>query len=591
MKLNWLATWTLRRQMSISMIFLVISAVTAIGITSIKIAQEVVKNNTARFAGKMLTQAAYRLGSLINNAETAVDSLILDRRLAPLLNQLAKPENARMYEKARLALHDLLAQYKAALLPGTELTVIDPAGNMVTTYQIQLAPQQIVPGNLSDKPKTWRPRYFANNTTKAAALSGRLLELVARIVSLPGRSQSGWIILHLDYRMVESIMANISLQENTLSQFQSEVVVFGPEKQVIFPWVAPANQVLDGIYRKRTDQLQKLEVAEQNYKGDNYLVIMAPVPWTPWEVCISAPTRRLYTGLGQINNSILVIGLICSCVAVFFASLLSYFVIKPVNRLRKIIGYVEDGRFSVRAPEGGPLEIKTLGRAFNKMLGEVDRLTKRLVAEESERKTAVIKTLQAQIAPHFLFNTLTAITGMTAACPAEEVAEALRALKSLLYLSIGKSGDFVTLADEFEHISHYLYLMNIRYQERCILETDLPEELSQCRIVRLVLQPLVENCLQHGFKTRGGAARAGACIRVTAAKKGEDILIQVIDNGEGMTPEQLSAVWKEQRDGAGIGVRNVDERLKLSFGPDYGLSLTSIRGAGTTVSLRIPYSV
>ena len=574
---------TLRGQLSIFLILLVISAVAVIGITSIKIAQQVIKSHTAGFGGKMLTQAAFRLGSVINNAETTVDSLILDRRLAPLLHNLASPDR-RLKEEARRTLGDLLIQYKASLLPGADLIIVDPAGNIATTYQFPPGSLNLITAvhgcaNLPQQHKEWRllylPKYKTNETT-----SGRLLELTARIVSLPGRTQTGWIILHMDYRIVESIMTNISLQENALNRFQSEVIVFGPEKQVIFPWVAPSNRILNRAYRKMNAELRNTEVIEEKADGKSFLVIAAAVPWTPWQVYISAPTSSLYTGLEKINNSILVIGLIFSIIATFSAVVFSFFITKPVNKLQNAMHLVEEGDFSVVAPEGGPLEIQTLGRAFNRMLGEVDMLTKRLVAEESKRKTAVIKTLQAQISPHFLFNTLAALAGMTSECPPEEVAEALRSLKRLLFLSIGKSSDFVTLAEEFEHIRHYLYLMNIRYPGKFSLRMELPAELRQCLTIRLILQPIVENCLQHGFKSQGGQ------VLVSAFGRDGDVIIKIADNGQGMPPEKLRLVWEQGQ--SGMGIQNVDERLKLSFGPGYGLTVTSSETRGTIVSLRIP---
>jgi Predicted signal transduction protein with a C-terminal ATPase domain len=586
MKINWLFGATLRRQLLVLLILLLICAVSAIGIASINIAQHVIRDHTARFGGKMLTQAAYRLGSVIDNAETTVDSLILDRRLAPLLHDLAS-ENRAVRETARSGLHDLLIQYRGSL-PGAELILIDSKGNPVTTYNLPPASKDLaaIPpaheGALTHQVKFWRLRYLPNFGMNDAKVSGRLLELTARIISLPGQPQSGWIILHMDYRIVESIMTNMSLQENTLNRFQSDAIVFGPQKQIIFPWVAPADPIFNKAYPKMSGPFRNTETMEDKIDGHNYLIITTPVPWTPWKVFISAPTRRLYAGLEQIYNSIFMIGLICIFVAIICATLISFLVTKPVHKLHKAMLSVEEGDFLVRVPESGPQEIQTLGRAFNRMLHEVGMLTKRLVAEESERKTAVIKALQAQIAPHFLFNTLAAMAGMTTKRPPEEVAEALRSLKRLLYLSIGKFGDFVSLADEFEHIHHYLYLMNIRYPGKFSLRMELPEDLRRCRIIRLVLQPVVENCIQHGLKAQGGL------IRVQARQTGNDVKIRIADNGQGMSREQISAVWKQDHSRSGVGVRNVDERLKLTFGPGYGLTLMSARGKGTLVTLRIP---
>lgn len=581
MRLHRLFTATLRKQLSASMIFLVVGIVAPIGIASIKITQQVIINHTARFGGKMLEQAAYRLGSVIDNAETTVDSLILDRRLAPLLHNLSSTD-PRVKATARRGLHDLLLQYRVSLLPGAELIVIDSAGNIVTTYNLQLLPNDLIPEILSNKSKTWQLRFFPYYQTSDLRAPGRLLELTARIISLPGQTQSGWIILHMDYRIVESIMTNITLRESNLSRYQSDAIVFGPDQQVIFPWIAPSDPVLRGAYHQLTGRLRDTQGIEQVINGKKYLAIATAVPWTSWEVYISVPTKLLYAGLEQIYDYIITVGIICIFGAVFFAALISFLVTKPVNKLRKAMHSAEEGDFSVRAPESGPLEIRTLGRAFNLMLNEVNLLTMRLVAEESARKNAVIKALQHQISPHFLFNTLSAMAGMTVRRPPKEVAEALRSLKRLLYLSIGKEGDYVTLADEFEHVSHYIYLMNIRYPDKFALKMELPDELRECLTIRLILQPIVENCIHHGLKSQGGE------IRVSAIREDERVVIKVSDNGVGMSREHLDSIRSMKQNRSGVGVYNVDERLKLCFGSDYGLMISSLEGEGTTVSIHIP---
>ena len=572
---------TLRRQLSVSSILLVVSVLITIGFTSIKITQQVIRNHTARFGGKMLTQAAYRLGSVIDNAEITVASIILDYRLAPLLNDFASSD-PNLQEKGRVGLYELLRQYKKSLLPGTELMIITSNRNMVSTYNYQTVSSNVIPEELTDKPKEWQLRYLSSYKSSDLLFSGRLLELKAKIISLPWQKQSGWIVLHLDYRIVESIMTNITLQENSRNRFQSDVVVFGPNNQVIFPWIAPSDQILTRAYQRLSGKLEDTEMIEESIDGEKHLVIATPVPWTSWEMYISAPTKYLYASLEQIYNNIIIIGLICTIIAILGATIISFVITEPIDKLRKVMHLVEEGDFTVRAPESGPLEIKTLGRAFNLMLQEVNLLTKRLVTEEGERKTAMIKALQAQIAPHFLFNTLAAMAGMTAKRPPEEVAAALRSLKRLLYLSIGRDGDFVTLANEFEYIHHYIHLMNIRYPDKLTLKINLPAELENYLTLRLIVQPIVENCLQHGLKWQKGQ------IDITAYQDDSDIIIDITDNGAGMTPEQISDLWQQDQNRTGIGIRNVDERLKLSYGINYGLTVVSVPEQGTTVSLRIP---
>jgi two-component system sensor histidine kinase YesM len=440
----------------------------------------------------------------------------------------------------------------------------------------------LIPEIISNKPKTWQLRFFPYYQTSDLRTPGRLLELTARIISLPGQPQSGWIILHMDYRIVESIMTNITLRESNLSRYQSDAIVFGPDQQVVFPWIAPSDPVLTGVYQELTGGLRDTQAIEEIIDGKKHLAIATAVPWTSWEVYISAPTKLLYAGLEQIYDYIITIGIICILGAVFYATSISFLVTQPVNKLRKAMRLAEEGDFSVRAPESGPLEIRTLGRAFNLMLSEVNLLTGRLVAEESARKNAVIKALQHQISPHFLFNTLAAMAGMTVKRSPKEVAEALRSLKRLLYLSVGKEGDYVTLADEFEHIHHYIYLMNIRYPGKFTLEMELPGELRDCLTIRLILQPIVENCIHHGLKSQGGK------IRVSAIVRHEQVIIKVSDNGVGMSREHLDSIRSMKQNRSGVGIYNVDERLKLCFGPDYGLAISSLEGEGTTVFIHIP---
>lgn len=582
MNICQLLTGTLRRRLSFSLILLVIVAVSAIGIASIQISKQVIKDRAVQFGDQMITQAAYRLGSLIDNAETTVDSIILDRRLAALLQGLGSQDQS-INEKSRNDLNILLAQYKASFAPGIELILTDSTQqNIVSTYQRPPIAEELLPKVFPTKNKTWRLRYLPDYNSDHPPTVGRLLELTARIISLPGQSQKGWVILHLDYRIVESIMTNISLLEGTLNRFQSEAVVFGPDQQIIFPWVAGADPLLEQVYQRISGQFRNTKSLEENFGGDKFLIIATPVPWTPWEMYISAPTKQLYLGLEEIYHRIWMIGSICALISVILATVISFFVTKPLHELRKTMRLVEEGDFKIRASEGGPLEIQTLARAFNRMLYEVDALTKRLVAEESKRKTAVIKALQAQIAPHFLYNTLSAMAGMTVKRPPEEVAEALRSLKRLFYLGIGKNNDFVSLADEFEYIHHYLYLMNIRYPGKYLLQMDLPEELRSCQIIRLVLQPIVENSLQHGFQAGGGL------VHISAHQEDDDLIIRITDNGVGLSEEQARSVMEERQSRSGIGLWNVNERIKLSFGPSYGLTLESKKGIGTTVSLRIP---
>lgn len=243
-------------------------------------------------------------------------------------------------------------------------------------------------------------------------------------------------------------------------------------------------------------------------------------------------------------------------------------------------------------------EIAELGMSFNIMIGKIRDLVDGKLKEHEELKKAELRALQAQINPHFLYNTLDTIIWMAEANRNADVIEVVRALSSFFRLSLSKGRDWITVGEELERTRSYLTIQKMRYADILDFRIEADAAVLDYTILKLSLQPLVENALYHGIKNK----RGGGTITVSARQRAPgEVLLQVEDDGIGFTPEKLAQVqagleddstaineWREIKLERGFGIDNVNKRIRLYYGKGYGLSITSAHRQGTCVSLVIP---
>jgi two-component system sensor histidine kinase YesM len=296
-------------------------------------------------------------------------------------------------------------------------------------------------------------------------------------------------------------------------------------------------------------------------------------------------TRWAIGGLGVIVASILF-----SIAAAWRISKSIYIPIKKLHDVTTTIAH-QDLEALVIADNAD--EITELGLSFNIMVGKIKELLDAKIEEHENLKKAELRVLQAQINPHFLYNTLDAIIWMAEAKRTDQVVDLVAALSRFFRITLSKGKDWITVRDEITHIESYLAIQKMRYRDILDYQIDLPDDMRSGEMLKLTLQPLVENALYHGIKNK----RSGGVIVVRGRWLDGDLLrIEVEDNGIGMTQERLAQIRAllEADPGAeldgedGYGVSNVNQRIKLYYGHDYGLAIESEYGQGTRVSLVIP---
>ena len=265
----------------------------------------------------------------------------------------------------------------------------------------------------------------------------------------------------------------------------------------------------------------------------------------------------------------------------------------PIRRLSEATKQAGSGDFAVRAQEDSDDELAVLNASFNRMVEKIGQLVEDIKTEQSNLRQSELKLLQAQINPHFLYNTLDSIIWLAEAGEKEKVVQIVSSLSDFFRTTLSKGRDYITLKEEEMHIRSYLQIQRLRYRD--ILEYDIriPQELGQYLILKLTLQPLVENALYHGIKNKRGVGH----IWVDGRREGDRIVFCVRDDGIGMGPEELErvqgligGVQEEGGDTSGFGLFNVDQRLRLNYGAAYGIRIHSRHGEGTQVEVTIPAS-
>jgi two-component system sensor histidine kinase YesM len=260
---------------------------------------------------------------------------------------------------------------------------------------------------------------------------------------------------------------------------------------------------------------------------------------------------------------------------------------QPISNLCSRVKAIGAGDLTVQTPiQAQEYEIQTLSDGFEQMVGQLNRQIEQNRQEQVRLRSAELALLQAQINPHFLYNTLDAIVWLIEMEKNEQAVEMVTSLSSFFRSSLSKGRDIITLREEEQHVRSYLEIQQVRYKDILNYRIEIDPELSEQEIPKLTLQPLVENALYHGIKQKRGRGM----ILVTGRAKGGDICLQVEDNGAGMDEMRLrevqAAIRQEQR--VGFGLATVHERLQLLFGPEYGLQIDSVPGEGTVVRVRIP---
>ena len=299
--------------------------------------------------------------------------------------------------------------------------------------------------------------------------------------------------------------------------------------------------------------------------------------------------RELNARVSTFITTVVIMVIVISILVIFICGSLSYNIVRPVNGLVEVTNQISKGDFSVRAGSANTSEIDSLSHSVNHMAKNLDLLVNQIKEDERKMRQAELRLLQEQINPHFLYNTLDTIVWLIESGMEKEAEEMVVSLSDFFRLVLNHGKEYNTIKDEERHITSYLKIQQVRYQDILEYDIQIPTELYDYQILKMTLQPLVENALYHGIKYK----RAKGAIKVHGKKDGDIIILSVEDNGVGMEEDEVKRMREEinrpcKETQKGFGLANVNERIKMNFGAKYGMKIESEKGKGTTVHVIIP---
>lgn len=324
-------------------------------------------------------------------------------------------------------------------------------------------------------------------------------------------------------------------------------------------------------------------------KGDTKVINYMRSNYTGLYVAFIVPEKVLLKDLKAINTASFILTVLCSILALVFSIVISFAITMSVKKLLKGMKNIEQGDLDTKVNIKSHDEIAVLAKGFNKMVEKIKVLIKQNADMEVKKKEAEMMVLQGQINPHFLYNTLDGIRMKAVINKDDDIAYMIEELSSLLRTSANVKKEFVSFEDELNYIRRYINLQNIRYRQKFELTIDMPDILLKMIVPKFILQPLVENSIYHGLEVKKNDRK----IFIEGTLGGGGVVISVADNGIGMNVEELnklreSLYLSDDDPRTKIGLRNINSRLKLYYGQDFGVEINSVQNEGTTILLTFP---
>ncbi|MBV6713894.1 sensor histidine kinase [Paenibacillus chitinolyticus] len=387
----------------------------------------------------------------------------------------------------------------------------------------------------------------------------------------------------------------ISVKEQNLYTIYKNLLQNGNEIMI----VDRSNHIISHSDRSRVGQIlnepyvQKLLATEENYKisstihNQKFLTLYKKIDRVDWYIVENIPMNSIFQDIDALKQTILIVAFVCILLSVVAAFFISRSISLPIRKLsRRVQNYWLQGTVEPDYPVN---EVKLLNIEYDKMIEKLEKTINALVINQEEKRIAELQALQMQINPHFLYNTLNSIKCLVWVNKTELIEPTIHALVTLLEQTINRNDEFITIQEELTNIEQYVYIQQIRTDEAITLRYNIDPQMLDCTIPKLLLQPIIENALFHGIEP----SKVPGVINVFGSIHQDSLKIEIIDNGVGMNEEELARVFNETASPSssrfsGIGVRNVHERLKLNFGPSYGLTIHSQPGFGTSVILTLP---
>ena len=388
----------------------------------------------------------------------------------------------------------------------------------------------------------------------------------------------GVILLDIRHDIIQSSINGVTIGEKGF------VFVMDQEDNIVY---TPVNGI---VYRVNPKWVKAMEPMSVQIQGGSYQIRSELSPYTGWRTVGVFSLDEVMSSVNTIVYILFTCVIISLVLVVIVSFKFSRTLTNPIFKLKRLMKQAESGDLTVRFNFQHNDEIGELGQSFNHMIARIDQLIQMVYVEQENKRTAEMKSLQEQIKPHFLYNTLDTISWMARDYDAEDIVRLVDALTNMFRIGLSHGKDIITVKEEITHVSNYLYIQKIRYKDKLNYVIHVDESLYAVEVPKLILQPLVENAIYHGVK----AKRGGGTITITGVPEGENLVFTVQDDGAGMLQEKVEELNRRMSERSvldekkSFGLFYIRERIQLCYGKGYGVHVESTLGEGTRVTITLP---
>lgn len=402
-------------------------------------------------------------------------------------------------------------------------------------------------------------------------------------ITVGGSTEQAVLLIEMAYQGLEEVLDEVTLGNGGYIYLMDSNgdIIWHPKFELIASGRVKENNLVAAGYDDGS--------REEIFNGARQTVVTKTVGYTGWKLVGVIKGTGISLNMLKTRLFIVFVILLIIFIVILINSYISFRVTNPIRELEKSVKALEEGNLDADIYMGGSYEVQHLGKSVQDMKFRIKGLMQDIVNEHEEKRKSEFDSLQAQINPHFLYNTLDIIVWQIENEKQSEAVHTVTALARFFRLSLGKGKNIVTVKDEIEHVKNYLMIQHMRFKNKFDYEFDIAEDVLELPSLKLMLQPLVENAIYHGMEFMDG----DGLIMVKAWREEDELYLSVADNGLGMTEDKVEMILTGKSTsgngrGSGIGVKNVNERIKLYFGEAYGLTIDSEPDEGTTVIIHLP---
>lgn len=576
----------------INIILFMVIPMTLIYSVTLKNFEGILRKNVVQSTEQTLEQFNSNFQKLIHNMVVVSDVIVRDNGI---ISTLAEGTGAGSYEyslKHKKLIDAVTISTDLITSFNYQITLLDREGRLYTSWN------RVSNDGLEEQifPSSWYIDVLAQD--------GRIVWLAPQTNYISGYQQFGGDFISLARLIKGDLMMGghgvllISLYSGELKYKLKNLMTMGNNGQVVVNQggeiVVCNDLVASGDPAELTGCL--LPAAGNHagnyitrFQGKRMQVVFSTLHDTQWKSFYLLPLEEMFREVKSLHNRNLILTVFVILIFAFVSVLISRNITRPVKQLRAEMDKVKNGNFDVNIGIHGRDEVGELAESFLRMVREIKKLMAEIVAKEEEKQAEHLAALQAQIHPHFLFNTLNAIKWTAYMSKADKVGDMIASLGKLFDVITNHDSELITVAQEMEYVDSYIALMGLRYDSEISVVYDIAAGVREYHTLKFILQPIVENSIIHGFEGK----RENPLITISVRRQDSRLTFCIADNGRGIPAAVRRRLLNGKKDASpgkssNIGLKNVNERIELNFGPEYGLRIRSSEQRGTRVYVTIP---